>query len=81
MTCVPTCLSCDSPHDVVLGYCARCRQPPDAPAWTEVRRGETAEQKRRRMARQTPEQRAYVRRYQNEWRRKKKAAERAGVSS
>lgn len=70
---MPTCLSCDSAHNVVFGYCERCRQPPGDPEWAVARRGETAEQKRRRMARQTEEQKEYTRRYQKEWRERKKA--------
>lgn len=70
---MPTCLSCDSSHRVVFGYCERCRQPPEDPEWAVARRGETAEQKRRRLARQTPEQKAYTRAYQKEWRERKKA--------
>jgi hypothetical protein len=70
---MPTCLSCNSTHLVVFGYCERCRQPPEDPEWAVARRGETAEQKRRRTARQTPEQKAYTRAYQKEWRERKKA--------
>ena len=71
---MPTCLSCDSSHRVVFGYCERCRQPPEDPEWAVARRGETAEQKRRRLARQTPEQMERTRRDQKEWRERKKVA-------
>ncbi len=74
---LPTCLSCDSDHKVVFGFCERCRQPPGDPEWAVARRGETADQKRRRMARQTEEQKEHTRRYQKEWRERKKAAKRA----
>lgn len=61
---LPTCLSCDSSHRVVFGYCERCRQPPEDPEWAVARR---------RMTRQTPEQKERTRRYQKEWRERKKA--------
>ena len=78
---LPTCLSCDSSRCVVFGYCERCRQPPGDPEWAVARRGETAEQKRRRMTRQTPEQKAYTRAYQKEWRERKKAETAAQAAS